>query len=81
MTDDPARPRPDRASPSLSPSPPASMGWSDWFEQDWDERGRVGTPARVVRLDRGWSSLLTELGAGVQRVRNIGADVAVGDWV
>ena len=35
---------------------------------------------RVSRLDRGWSTLLSADGA-VTRVRNIGADVAVGDWV
>jgi len=37
--------------------------------------------ARVARLDRGWSSTLLEPEAPVTRVRNIGADVAVGDWV
>lgn len=36
---------------------------------------------RVSRLDRGWSSVLTDLDAELLRVRNIGADVAVGDFV
>ena len=35
---------------------------------------------RVRRLDRGWSTLVNSSGHEV-RVRNIGADVAVGDWV
>lgn len=41
------------------------------------ERGRTG---RVTRIDRGWSTVLCD-GTDVARVRNIGADVAVGDWV
>ena len=40
---------------------------------------------RVSRIDRGWSTILTsgvhEAVDGVERVRNIGAEVAVGDWV
>ena len=35
---------------------------------------------RVTRLDRGWSTLRSDDGS-TTRVRNIGADVAVGDWV
>jgi ribosome biogenesis GTPase / thiamine phosphate phosphatase len=35
----------------------------------------------VTRLDRGWSTVLQEYGGPLLRVRNIGADVAVGDWV
>ena len=38
--------------------------------------GRPLAPPRVRRIDRGWSSLLPE-----GRVRNLGASVAVGDWV
>ena len=43
----------------------------------------TGVPARVQRIDRGWSTLLTpdDEVDKVVRVRNIGADVAVGDWV
>jgi ribosome biogenesis GTPase len=44
----------------------------------------LGSPAgvgRVARLDRGWSSVLHEVGGVPTRVRNIGADVAVGDFV
>lgn len=68
----------------------ASRGWST-VEHD-GPRG----PGRVARIDRGWSTVWFEpptgesddrTGArgsdpgGVVRVRNIGADVAVGDWV
>ena len=35
---------------------------------------------RVKRLDRGWSTLLAHDGSEM-RVRNIGAEVAVGDYV
>jgi ribosome biogenesis GTPase len=35
----------------------------------------------VARLDRGWSTVLASAGARPVRARNIGADVAVGDWV
>lgn len=57
-----------------------------------DDRRRVG---RVARLDRGWSTVLMPFGVGAYtaallvgdsaypstRVRNLGVDVAVGDWV
>ena len=36
---------------------------------------------RVSRLDRGWSTVLVDLDEPALRVRNIGADVAVGDFV
>lgn len=47
------------------------------------------TPGRVARIDRGWSTIwyspprgqVASGVGGVVRVRNIGADVAVGDWV
>ena len=44
--------------------------------------GAPGSPGRVSRLDRGWSTVLrSATDARPLRVRNIGADVAVGDWV
>lgn len=61
-----------------------ALGWDDWFEEAWRELGSPGAPGRVSRLDRGWSTVLTEPPGGpapIRRVRNIGADVAVGDWV
>lgn len=36
---------------------------------------------RVSRLDRGWSTILMSAAGEPLRTRNIGADVAVGDWV
>jgi ribosome biogenesis GTPase len=57
------------------------LGWDDDWEAQWRALGRTGRPARVARLDRGWSTLLVDLDAEPERVRNIGADVAVGDWV
>ena len=69
--------------------------WCRWRSDRWDgvttskRRGdasaRPATPARVRRIDRGWSTLLLDCSDGPRRcrsvVRNIGADVAVGDWV
>ena len=49
--------------------------------------GSPGSPSRVSRLDRGWSTTLAPDRSGradryvEARVRNIGMDVAVGDWV
>ncbi|MEM9746865.1 MAG: ribosome small subunit-dependent GTPase A [Actinomycetota bacterium] len=66
--------------------PDARLGWTDALHDEWIERGAVRTPARVTRLDRGWSTVarthddVTDGGEPL-RVRNIGADVAVGDWV
>jgi len=61
-----------------------ALGWGDDFDAAWSAIGRPGVPARVSRLDRGWSTLLVPSDSaefGVARVRNIGIDVAVGDWV
>ena len=83
-----------------------SLGWDSFFEEAWTtlRRGQpaLGQPARVRRIDRGWSWLLLAAGSdaggpsgrdgasdggvddavgGPDRVRNLGADVAVGDWV
>ena len=69
-----------------------SLGWNErlateLIEKKFDmtslQRGR--RLGRVSRIDRGWSTILTsgvhDAVDGVERVRNIGADVAVGDWV
>ena len=71
--------------PTLDPMLEA-LGWAADFEEAWREIGAPGSPARVSRLDRGWSTLVRtiEQARGLDeplRVRNIGADVAVGDWV
>ncbi len=61
------------------------LGWSGEQERAWRELGAPGRPGRVARVDRGWSTVLLDAddrGDGaVQRVRNLGADVAVGDWI
>lgn len=58
------------------------LGWNDVFQAEYDALGTQVVPGRVSRLDRGWSSLLPGDAAGnPRRVRNIGADVAVGDWL
>ena len=64
----------------------ARVGWDERLERAWQELGAPGSPARVARIDRGWSTLVARLdqatgAAEPLRVRNIGADVAVGDWV
>lgn len=66
--------------------PDPALGWAPDFADAWDELGRPGTPGRVSRLDRGWSTVTRSMDeargvADPLRVRNIGADVAVGDWV
>ena len=62
-------------------SPAAELGWTPFFEAAWRASGAPGQPGRVTRLDRGWSTVLQVIGSDPIRVRNIGADVAVGDWV
>ena len=62
------------------------LGWSDDFVASWEAIGAPGRPARVSRLDRGWSTAISSIAqargaAEPLRMRNIGADVAVGDWI
>jgi ribosome biogenesis GTPase len=65
-----------------------ALGWDDSTEAAWRELGSRGVPGRVARLDRGWSTVwfgppgdeVPDAPAPL-RVRNLGADVAVGDWV
>lgn len=62
--------------------PDRRLGWRDAHQHSWEAIGRPGRPGRVTRLDRGWSSVLQDAdGAPPLRVRNVGVDVAVGDWV
>ena len=49
--------------------------------QRWRELGSPAAAGRVSRLDRGWSTVLVSLDEPPLRMRNIGADVAVGDFV
>ena len=69
----------------VDPAELRALGWDDALEEEWQDLGAPGSPGRISRLDRGWSTVLTGADpadpANVRRVRNIGADVAVGDWV
>jgi ribosome biogenesis GTPase len=61
----------------------AAMGFDDWFRTRWEALGSPGGLGRVVRLDRGWCTVLTGDGRADDeplRVRTYG-QVAVGDWV
>jgi ribosome biogenesis GTPase / thiamine phosphate phosphatase len=57
------------------------LGWRNDLADAWRALDVSEPAARVARLDRGWSTLWRHVGAEPIRVRNIGADVAVGDWV
>ena len=50
------------------------------------DQGALSAVARVARIDRGWSTAYRSMDEACSvapplRVRNIGADVAVGDWI
>lgn len=69
--------------PDRQPDP--ELGWNAALAAAWQESGGSRPPARVGRVDRGWSTLFRTAADAARddplRVRNIGADVAVGDWV
>jgi ribosome biogenesis GTPase / thiamine phosphate phosphatase len=56
-----------------------TLGWDDDLDEAWRALGSPEPVGRIRRLDRGWSTVDTT--ERVVRCRNIGADVAVGDWV
>ncbi|CAB4786192.1 unannotated protein [freshwater metagenome] len=69
-----------------------ALGWNERLATELIEKKYYITSlqhsrrlGRVSRIDRGWSTILTsgvhDAIDGVERVRNIGAEVAVGDWV
>ena len=63
-----------------------ALGWSEDLDAAWRDIGAPGRPGRIARLDRGWSTVWAAppdraWADSGRRVRNIGADVAVGDWV
>lgn len=59
-----------------------ALGWTPELEQAYAGLEVDIEPGRVIRLDRGWS-LIADRADDPEpgRVRNLGADVAVGDWV
>lgn len=62
--------------------PDRALGWNDALQASWDGLGAPGLPGRVARIDRGWSTVqLDAAGDRVLRIRNLTADVAIGDWV
>jgi ribosome biogenesis GTPase / thiamine phosphate phosphatase len=62
--------------------PDRALGWNDALEASWSGLGAPGRPGRVARIDRGWSTVQFDaMGDEVVRVRNLTADVAIGDWV
>jgi ribosome biogenesis GTPase / thiamine phosphate phosphatase len=63
-------------------APDPALGWNPELETAWQRIGSPGEPGRVSRLDRGWSTVIRSAATlDPLRIRNIGADVAVGDWV
>jgi ribosome biogenesis GTPase len=76
---------PPAGSRGTVPDMDRALGWDDHLDEVWSRLGRPaahGTPGRVARIDRGWSTIWRSAGDDQPlRVRNIGADVAVGDWV
>ena len=66
---------------SIDWSADANLGWSDALETEWRGLTTSVRAGRVSRLDRGWSSVLIGTDRAPIRMRNIGADVAVGDFV
>jgi ribosome biogenesis GTPase len=62
--------------------PDLQLGWNDVLDASWRSIGAPGAPGRVSRIDRGWSSVMRHAAdRDPLRVRNIAADVAIGDWV
>lgn len=57
------------------------LGFAEVSLEHWRELGSPPGVGRVSRIDRGWSTVLQSLEGETVRVRNIGADVAVGDFV
>lgn len=66
---------------SISDERDLRLGWPEMAVERWRALGCPELAGRVSRLDRGWSTILRSLDGSVMRVRNIGADVAVGDFV
>jgi ribosome biogenesis GTPase len=62
--------------------PDRRLGWNDALQAAWVALGSPGTPGRVSRIDRGWSTYMASADdPSPTRVRNLFADVAIGDWI
>jgi ribosome biogenesis GTPase / thiamine phosphate phosphatase len=62
--------------------PDRRLGWNDALQASWEAIGSPGAPGRVSRIDRGWSTVRRNADdTAPARVRNLYADVALGDWV
>jgi ribosome biogenesis GTPase len=62
--------------------PDRRLGWNDALHASWEALGSPGVPGRVSRIDRGWSTVMrSAVDTSPDRVRNLYADVALGDWV
>ena len=63
-------------------TPDVDLGWNDALEASWRLLGAPGSPGRVSRIDRGWSTVKRHAADDEpMRIRNLYADVAIGDWV
>jgi ribosome biogenesis GTPase len=62
--------------------PDTRLGWTIVLQRAWEAIGSPGSPGRVARIDRGWSTVMrSAVDDDPIRVRNLFVDVAVGDWV
>lgn len=62
--------------------PDRELGWNDALDASWARLDAPGHPGRVARIDRGWSTVMRRSDDhDPLRVRNLYADVAIGDWV
>lgn len=71
----------DATVPAIDTVRDSRLGWPAETLAHWNALGCPEPAGRVSRLDRGWSTVLLSLDQEPLRVRNIGADVAVGDFV
>lgn len=63
-------------------APDPDLGWNDALDASWQSIGAPGSPGRVSRVDRGWSTVMRSApDSEPLRIRNLYVDVAIGDWV
>ncbi len=62
--------------------PDRDLGWNDALQASWEAIGAPGSPGRIARIDRGWSTVMRHASDDAPlRIRNLYVDVAIGDWV